>query len=83
MYVVLVSSIATLAKRKSAELFDGIDVLIFIVLLYFLLSLSIIDEPLYLNRKIHLSKEAMFLSALYLFNMGYFFPHLPTKVITF
>ena len=41
MYVVLVSSIATLAKRNNAELFDGIDVLILIVLLYFLLSLSI------------------------------------------
>ena len=36
-----VSSMATLANRKSTDLFDGIDVLIFIVLLYFLLSLSI------------------------------------------
>ena len=32
---------ATLANRKSTDLFDDIDVLIFIVLLYFLLSLSI------------------------------------------
>ena len=36
-----VSSMATLANRKSTDLFDDIDVLIFIVLLYFLLSLSI------------------------------------------
>ena len=36
-----VSSMATLASRKSTDLFDGIDVLVFIVLLYFLLSLSI------------------------------------------
>ena len=36
-----VSSMATLANRKSTDLFDDIDVRIFIVLLYFLLSLSI------------------------------------------
>ena len=29
MYVVLVSSIATLAKRNNAEFFDGIEVLIY------------------------------------------------------
>ena len=40
-YAVLVSSIATLARSKSTDLFVGIDVLIFIVLLYFLLRLSI------------------------------------------
>lgn len=59
-HVVSVSSTAALARRKSADLSDGIDVLILIVFLYLLLSLSI-QLVVYMHLcicrgKVHVSK---------------------------
>ena len=81
MYVVFVPSISTLAKSKSADLFDCIELLIFIVLLYFLLSLSIqfvVYAPLYLYWKDHISKVSdvsigfiLFQYWVFLFPFGY------------
>ena len=39
-----VSSIATLVKSKNTDLFDVIDVLAFVVLLYFKWSLSVLQQ---------------------------------------
>ena len=69
----LSSHYPALARRKSADLSDGIDAPIPIVLLYFLLSLSI-QLVVYMHLcicrgKVHVSKVSMFLSASYFLNI--------------